>query len=137
MSSLIERARASRGFAPRVSSALAVSCGALVVLLAILLGEQLAARAVKRHEQLIGQDLAASIDRVLDTVISRRPTELAALAGQPCSQVERRLAKLETKVSYVRAIALVANGRVYCSSAMGPVDHPCRTIWRHRRIGTG
>jgi EAL domain-containing protein (putative c-di-GMP-specific phosphodiesterase class I) len=94
------------------------------VLLAILLGEQQAALAVKRHEQLIGQDLAASIDRVLDTVISRRRSELAALAGQPCAQVERRLAELETKVSYVRAIALVSNGRVYCSSAMGPVDHP-------------
>ncbi|MFM0498628.1 EAL domain-containing protein [Paraburkholderia caledonica] len=124
MSPLIKRARAFRGFAPRVSLAFAVGCGAVVVLLAILVGEQQAGRAVKWHQQLVGRDLAASVDRIMDTVISRRPNELAALAGQPCAQVGRRLAELETKVSYVRAVALVSNGRLYCSSALGPIDRP-------------
>ncbi|MFP3409280.1 CSS-motif domain-containing protein, partial [Pseudomonas sp. SIMBA_065] len=54
----------------------------------------------------------------------RRRTELAALAGQSCEKAGRPLAELETHLRYVRAVALVANGRVYCSSALGPIDLP-------------
>jgi hypothetical protein len=43
-----------RGIAPRLSLALVVACGVLV-LTAILPGEQ-AGKAVKRHEKLIGDD---------------------------------------------------------------------------------
>lgn len=117
-------AQVFRGLTPRLSRALTVGYGALVVLIAVLLGEQQAGRVVKRHEQLIGDDLAASIDRILNTVVSRRRSELAALAGRSCEKVERPVAELAMHVSYVRAIALVSNGRLYCSSALGPIDRP-------------
>jgi EAL domain-containing protein (putative c-di-GMP-specific phosphodiesterase class I) len=123
----IETARAAdvfRRIPPRLSLAIVVVCGGLVVLIAILLGEQHATRAVKRHEQLIGDDLVASVDRILDSVISRRRAELAALAGQSCEKAGRPLAELETHLRYVRAVTLVANGRLYCSSALGPIDLP-------------
>ncbi|MFM0007983.1 EAL domain-containing protein [Paraburkholderia dipogonis] len=123
----IETARTANVFRqipPRLSLALVVGCGVLVVLIAILLGEQHAGSAVKRHEQLIGDDLVASVDRILDSVISRRRTELAALAGQSCEKAERPLAELVTHLRYVRAVVLVSNGRLYCSSALGQIDHP-------------
>ncbi|WOD13595.1 EAL domain-containing protein [Paraburkholderia kirstenboschensis] len=113
-----------RRAAPRLSLALAVGGGALMMLVAIVLGEQHADRAVNHHGQLIGNDLLLSVDRILDGVVSRRRTELAALAGQPCAEVARSLAELETHLRYVRAVALVFNGRLYCSSALGPIDRP-------------
>ncbi|MFM0205351.1 EAL domain-containing protein [Paraburkholderia fungorum] len=127
MSPPIDAARKAnifRGIAPRLSLALVVVSGVLVVLIAILLGERNADNAVKRHEQLIGDDLVASIDRILHSVMSRRRTELAALAGQSCEKVERPLAELETQLRYVRAVALVSNGQLYCSSALGPIGLP-------------
>jgi EAL domain-containing protein (putative c-di-GMP-specific phosphodiesterase class I) len=119
--------RTFRGIAPRLSLALAAGCIILVMVVAILLGERHAGWAVKRHEQLIGDDLVASIDRILESVISRRRAELAALPGQPCEKVERPLAELETRLRYVRAVALVSNGRLYCSSALGRIDRPLST----------
>lgn len=96
-----------RGIAPRLSMWLAVAAGTLVMLVAIFLCEQHAGRAVKRHQQRIGDDLVQSVNRILDRVVSGRRPELAALAGQPCRKISRVLAELETRLRYVRAVALV------------------------------
>ncbi|WP_020071439.1 EAL domain-containing protein [Paraburkholderia caledonica] len=104
---------------------LCVVCGAAVMLVAILLSEHEAKVRVTEHEQLIGGDLVDSVDRILDSVSTRRRNELAALAGKPCSsEVRASLAELETHLRYVRAVALVSGDRLYCSSALGPIDRP-------------
>ena len=108
----------------RLALFLCVLCGAAIMLVAILFSEHQAKIKVANHEQLIGDDLVESVDRILDSVSSRRRNELASLAGRPCSQVGASLAELETYLRYVRAVALVSDGRVYCSSALGPIDLP-------------
>ncbi|MEX3897857.1 CSS-motif domain-containing protein [Paraburkholderia sp. BR10954] len=110
--------------APRLSLFLCVMCGASVMILAIMFSEHQAKARIARHEQLIGSDLVESIDQILDRVSSGHRSELAALAGQPCGQVAASLAELETYLRYVRAVALVSGGRLYCSSALGPIDIP-------------
>lgn len=44
------------------------------------------------------------------------------LPGQPCETVAKHLAELKTHVRYVRGINLVENGRLYCYSALGPMN---------------
>ncbi len=110
--------------APRLWLFLCVISGASVMLLAILLGEHLVKAVVADREKLIGNDLVTSIDRILDSVSSRRRKEFAALAGKPCSKVSSPLAELETHMRYVRAVALVSGGRIYCSSGLGSIDLP-------------
>ncbi|MFM0441349.1 EAL domain-containing protein [Paraburkholderia strydomiana] len=90
----------------------------------ILFSEHQAKVRVAAHEQLIGDDLVESVDRMLDSVSARRRHQLAALAGQPCSRVGASLADLETYLRYVRAVALVSGDRLYCSSALGAIDVP-------------
>ncbi|MFM0498480.1 EAL domain-containing protein [Paraburkholderia caledonica] len=88
------------------------------------MGQHLATLALRENERLIGNDLAASVDRILDSASSRGYAHVDALVGLPCIDVERNLAELATHLRYIRAIALVGNGRVYCSSALGPIDVP-------------
>ncbi|BCG02513.1 phage resistance protein (plasmid) [Paraburkholderia sp. PGU19] len=107
------------------------------MIIAISLGEHLATLALRENERVIGNDLAASVDRVLDSASTRSHANVEALTGLPCNEVERRLAELETHLRYVRAVALVQNGRVYCSSALGPIDVPLSAYVppRHRTQG--
>jgi len=94
------------------------------MLLAVILGEHVATRAIREHERLIGHDLVASVDSVLSSASARSRANVEALAGLPCSEIERKLAELETHLRYIRAVALAKNGRVYCSSALGSIDVP-------------
>lgn len=113
-----------RGVKLRLSLLIAIGCGVVVLLTALLLGEQYAASALATRERLIGNDLVASVDSILNLVRSRRRTELAALAGRPCGDVLRPLSKLQTYIPYIRGANLVVDGRVYCSSGLGPIDVP-------------
>jgi hypothetical protein len=113
-----------RGIVPRLSPLVATGCGAVILLTAVLLGEHCATRAVAAHQRLIGNDLVASVDRILNSVRSFRRTELAPLAGRPCGDVRRSLTQLQTYVRYVRGLNLVIDGRVYCSSGLGQIDVP-------------
>jgi len=90
----------------------------------VSLGEHFAMRAILENERLIGNDLAASVDSVLSSASARSRANVEALAGLPCGEIERKLAELETHLLYIRAVALVENSRVYCSSALGPIDVP-------------
>jgi sensor c-di-GMP phosphodiesterase-like protein len=63
----------------------------------------------------VGLDISLSIDRVLRSIDTRRQ-QADLLAGQPCRQVENRLTLLQRAAPYVRAIVLVHDGTVYCSS---------------------
>lgn len=60
-------------FASRTALCIAVVAGATIMFSAVSLGEHLATRAIRDHETLIGNDLAASIDGVC-----RRPALEAA-----------------------------------------------------------
>jgi EAL domain-containing protein (putative c-di-GMP-specific phosphodiesterase class I) len=113
-----------RGVALRLWQVAAILCGLIALAACAMLGEYFANRAVEARERLIGRELAASVDRILTGAVSRHQTELAALVGRPCSDVWRTLSQQQTYVTYVRAIALVANGRVYCSSGLGAIDTP-------------
>jgi EAL domain-containing protein (putative c-di-GMP-specific phosphodiesterase class I) len=61
---------------------------------------------------------------MLNNVRARRRAEAAALAGRPCANVLRSLTELQTYIRYTRGVNLVASGRVYCSSGLGPIDVP-------------
>jgi EAL domain-containing protein (putative c-di-GMP-specific phosphodiesterase class I) len=126
-----------RRFSPRATLSAAVAGGAVLMFIAIGAGEQLATLALRRNERLIGNDLAGAVDRFLYSATTSSRADLKALAGSPCNAVERKLAELETHLRYVRAVALVENGRVYCSSALGPIDVPLSTYVepRHRTRG--
>jgi EAL domain-containing protein (putative c-di-GMP-specific phosphodiesterase class I) len=126
-----------RRLSPRATLCAAVAGGAVLMFIAICVGEHLATLALRKNERLIGNDLAASIDRVLDSASSSSRANVEALTGSPCIEVERKLAELETHLRYVRAVALVENGRVYCSSALGRVDVPLSAYVRPRRRARG
>ncbi|MDH6147150.1 MULTISPECIES: EAL domain-containing protein [Paraburkholderia] len=113
-----------RGISPRLSLLAAIICAALVLLTAVLLGERDAARAVAEQEWLTGNELVASVDRILNRVSSTKRAELAALVGRPCGDILSSLAKLHTYMRLVRNADIVADDRVYCSSGQGPLDLP-------------
>jgi hypothetical protein len=113
-----------RRFSSRATLSVAVVGGAIFMFMAISLGEHLATLAIRENERLAGNDLAASVDHVLYSASAQSRANVEALTGLPCNEVERRLAELETHLRYIRAVALVENGPVYCSSALGSVDVP-------------
>ncbi|SAL87579.1 diguanylate phosphodiesterase [Caballeronia arvi] len=118
---------ASGGFWRFVSKAtlsVAVLGGILIMITAVSMGDHLAALAIRANERLIGNDLVASVDRVLYSASAQRRANIEALAGLPCNTFERKLAELETHLLYIREVSLVENGYVHCSSALGPVDVP-------------
>jgi c-di-GMP phosphodiesterase len=110
--------------APHLSLFVAIGCGVLVLLTAVVLQARYATRAVAEHERLIGNDLAVSVDRILAHVSSRQRTKLTALVGRPCGDVFGQLAKLGTYIRYIRGVNLVVDGRLYCSSGLEPLDVP-------------
>jgi EAL domain-containing protein (putative c-di-GMP-specific phosphodiesterase class I) len=119
-----------RGFAPRLWQVVGIVCGLLVLLACAMLGEYFANRSVEARERLIGRELAASVDRILSGVVSRRERDLATLAGRPCDEVWRPLAQLQTYITYIRDVALVSNGRAYCSSGLVKIDVPLEQYMR-------
>ncbi|MET1533970.1 EAL domain-containing protein [Burkholderia sola] len=96
----------------------------LVPAFAIVLADRYARDTVTAHERAVAHDIVASVDRILDGVRLRHADELTALVGQPCATVFRTLAEVGTRLRYLRAVALVNDGRVLCSSALGSIDVP-------------
>ena len=115
---------AGRGLTPTLALVVALICSVCVVATAVVWAGHAGKAAIAQREHLIASDMVESIDRILDTVTSRRHNELLALVGQPCPSVATQLAELEADVQYVRGIFLVAHRTVYCSSIIGPVDMP-------------
>lgn len=106
---------------PQVLAAVSV----VVIMLGTLrLADYAATDSITTREQLVGDDLIASIDRILTVVSTRQASKLAALVGRPCADVRPELTELHTYVRYARAVALVTNGRLYCSSGVGAIDLP-------------
>ncbi|KXV03494.1 diguanylate phosphodiesterase [Caballeronia megalochromosomata] len=91
---------------------------------AVSIGDHLATDAIGKNERLIGNDLVASVDRVVYSASAQSRANVEVLVGLPCNAIERKLAELETRLLYIRAVSLVENGRLYCSSALGSVDVP-------------
>ncbi|ACC74743.1 EAL domain-containing protein [Paraburkholderia phymatum] len=113
-----------RSFTPMLALVVAVVCGVCVLVTAALWARHADQAAIRERESLIAGDMVASIDRILDSVISRAHSGLATLPGRPCPLVEHRLSELQTYVLYVRSVNLVANQNIYCSSALGSIDMP-------------
>jgi EAL domain-containing protein (putative c-di-GMP-specific phosphodiesterase class I) len=113
-----------RGLTPMLALIVTVVCGACVLVTAALWARHADQAAIRERESLIAGDMVASIDRILDSVVSRAHLELSTLPGRPCLLVEHRLSELQSYVLYVRSVNLVANHNIYCSSALGPIDVP-------------
>ncbi len=113
-----------RGLTPMLAFVVAVVCGACVLVTAALWARHADQAAVRERESLIAGDMVASIERILDSVVSRAHLELSTLTGRPCPLVDHRLSELQSYVLYVRSVNLVANQNVYCSSALGVIDVP-------------
>ncbi|HKT64061.1 MAG TPA: EAL domain-containing protein [Burkholderia sp.] len=96
----------------------------LVLVVALVVAERVARNSIARHERVVANDIVLSVNRILDGVRSRHPNELTALVGRPCTTVFRTLAEIGTRLRYLRAVALVNDGRVTCSSALGAIDVP-------------
>jgi c-di-GMP phosphodiesterase len=126
----VESTLVRRGLALRLWQGLAVICSLLAVTACAMLSQYFANREVEARERLVGSELTASVDRILSGVASRREHDLATLAGRPCDEVWHPLAQLQTYVTYIRDIALVSNGRVYCSSGLGKMDVPLARYMR-------
>ena len=112
------------GLTPTLTAIVTFVCAASLLLLAAVAGVREGDKSIRKHEGLIAQDMVSAIEHILDSVLTSQSAALAALPGQPCERVARQFAELRTHVNYVRGINLVANGRVYCSSALGPYDLP-------------
>ncbi|WP_428839708.1 EAL domain-containing protein [Burkholderia dolosa] len=112
------------GNGPRVVFVVAAVLCTVVLALAFVLADRYARDATARHEREVAIDIAISVDHILDGVRSRTPDELSALVGRPCATVFRTLAEAATHLRYLRAVALVNDGRVTCSSAFGAIDVP-------------
>ncbi|AFQ51813.1 EAL domain-containing protein [Burkholderia cepacia] len=106
-----------------VFSITAIVC-MLVLVVALIVAERLVRESVARHERVVANDIVSSVDRILDGVHSRHTDELLALVGRPCAAVFRTLAEVGTHLRYLRAVALVNDGRLTCSSALGAIDVP-------------
>ncbi|OXI31214.1 cyclic diguanylate phosphodiesterase [Burkholderia sp. AU16741] len=112
------------GARPRaILFAAAIIC-VLVPAVAIVLADRYAREAVTTHERVAANDIVASVDRILDGVRLRHADELTALVGRPCTTVFRTLAEVGTRLRYLRAVGLVNDGRLMCSSALGSIDLP-------------
>jgi c-di-GMP phosphodiesterase len=107
-----------------LSAASALIGGVCVMLSAVAFGEHYADGAIRFREQLVAADMVESVERILRHVTSSQGEPLDRLSGQPCEIVAKQLAELKTHVRYVRGVNLVENGRLYCSSALGPMDVP-------------
>lgn len=112
------------GVARSLSGAVALIGGVCVLLAAVALGERQADSAIRFREHLVAGDLVESVERILRHVQASQREPLDQLAGQPCDTAAKRLAEFKTYVRYVRGVNLVANGRLYCSSALGPMNVP-------------
>jgi EAL domain-containing protein (putative c-di-GMP-specific phosphodiesterase class I) len=117
-------ANPARSIAPRLTLAIAALCCICVTVGAVLWGERYADQEVQARESLIGHDMVESLDRMLHSVRTQRRDALRELVGQSCPDIALPLAELETYVQYVRGVNLVDDHRLYCSSALGPVDLP-------------
>ncbi|HHT8994590.1 TPA: EAL domain-containing protein [Burkholderia cenocepacia] len=125
-----------RGAWPRVVFFAAVIICVLVPAFAIVLADRYARDAVTAHERVVANDIVASVDRILDGVRLRHADELTALVGRPCATVFRTLAEVGTRLRYLRAVALVNDGRVMCSSALGSIDLPLAAYAREPEPGS-
>lgn len=113
-----------RGVVRNLSGASALIAGVCVMLSAAALGEHYADGAIRFREQLVAGDMVESVERILRHVMSNQREPLARLPGQRCETVASQLAELKTHVRYVRGVNLVESGRLYCSSALGPMNVP-------------
>jgi EAL domain-containing protein (putative c-di-GMP-specific phosphodiesterase class I) len=101
---------------------LALAVAIATVIAVCLAAGYLRAKGVERDRQaLIASDLTAALNGMLTTVQNQREAILP-LVGQPCPAVFRTLSALGPYVPYTRAVVLVKRGRLYCSSALGPID---------------
>ncbi|WP_446901095.1 EAL domain-containing protein [Burkholderia sp. YIM B11467] len=121
---------------PRVVLFIAVIVCVLVPVFAIVLADRCAREAVTTHERAVANDSVASVDRILDGVRLRHADELTALVGRPCATVFRTLAEIGTRLRYLRAVGLVKDGRVMCSSALGAIDVPLDAYTREPEPGS-
>ncbi|WP_175780279.1 EAL domain-containing protein [Burkholderia anthina] len=113
-----------RGAWPHIIFSVALIVCVVVLVAGVVVADRLAREAVARHERVVANDIVFSVDRILDGIRTRSADELLALVGQPCSSVFRTLAEVSTRMRYLRAVALVNDGRVSCSSALGAIDLP-------------
>ncbi len=121
---------------PRVVFFVAVIVCVLVPAFAIMLADRYARDAVTTHERVVANDIAASVDRILDGVRLRHADELTALVGRPCTTIFRTLAEVGTRLRYLRAVGLANDGRVTCSSALGAIDVPLDAYAREAEPGS-
>ncbi|WP_258396907.1 EAL domain-containing protein [Paraburkholderia unamae] len=124
------------GLKPTFALIAMLACAAGVLLCAVVAGVREGAQQIRQREGLIASDMVSAVERVLERVRSSQSDALAALPGQPCERVALPFAELGTRVNYVRGINLVANGRLYCSSAVGPVDLPLAPFFTHEPAAT-
>jgi EAL domain-containing protein (putative c-di-GMP-specific phosphodiesterase class I) len=113
-----------RGVSRNLSGMGALIAGVCVMLSAVALSEHYANAAIRVREQLVARDMIESVERILRHVMSSQREPLDRLPAQPCETVAKQLAELKTYVRYVRGVNLVENGRLYCSSALGPMSAP-------------
>ncbi|WP_069705919.1 EAL domain-containing protein [Burkholderia seminalis] len=120
---------------PRAVFFVAVIVCVLVPACAIVLADRYARDAVTTQERVVANDIVATVNRILDGVRLRHADELTALVGRPCASVFRTLAEVGTRLRYLRAVALVNDGRVMCSSALGAIDLPLDAYSREPEPG--
>ncbi|WP_176048677.1 EAL domain-containing protein [Burkholderia sp. BCC1644] len=121
---------------PRVVFFIAVIVCVLVPACAIVLADRYARDAVTAQERVVANDIVATVDRILDGVRLRHADELTALVGRPCATIFRTLAEVSTRLRYLRAVGLVNDGRVMCSSALGAIDLPLDAYTREPAPGS-
>ncbi|KEZ07389.1 diguanylate phosphodiesterase [Burkholderia sp. MSh2] len=124
------------GVWPRVAFFVAVIVCVLLPAVAIALSDSYARNTVTRHERMVANDIVMSVDRILDGARLQHTDELTALVGRPCAEVFRTLAEIGTRLRYLRAVALVHDGRVMCSSALGAIDVPLDAYTREPEPGS-
>ena len=81
-----------------------------------------------RLETMVAGTTAQEIDSVLDRVQQGR-AQLLPFVGQPCNNAMRALADGKRQTPYLRAIILVNNGQLYCSSTLGKIDFPLSVLF--------
>jgi hypothetical protein len=89
----------------------------------LFVGYRMADYRVQSQEGAVAASMLESIDRLL-TAIRFNERKLAGLAGRPCAEVKGQLTLTDIFVPYLRWAMLVRDGRLYCSTILGPRSAP-------------
>jgi EAL domain-containing protein (putative c-di-GMP-specific phosphodiesterase class I) len=94
-----------------------------VLVVSLAAGYHIAATRTLQHEAALAEDIGLPFGEMV-AAVELDGQQLAQFAGQPCMNIIDGLMEGDELAPYVSSVFFVKDDRVYCSTALGPVDIP-------------